>query len=417
MRDTLCPIDFDPLSPEQLENPYPLYARLRHEQPVYYSERFGFWVVSRYEDVLRVVKDHESFSSVNALTSAQPPAEVQAVLAEGYPEMPIITACDPPLHDAIRGLVTKTFTPRRVAEMEPRIQAIATKLIDGFAADGRADIVDRFAWPLPLIVIAELLGVPRDDLETIHRWTDSWLSMLQGDGTLDDQIGYARDFVALQRYMMDALEQRAGAADDDLIGALYRAWASGETGLSLPEVMGVPLDLIIAGHVTVTRAIGSGLLLLLELPQALRELRRDRSLVPGVVEEILRLESPAQGLFRLAMRDVEVGGVTIPAGAKVMVHYGSANRDEAVFADPDRFDPGRPEAGRHLAFGKGIHFCLGAPLARLELTIALPMLLERLPNLRLAPGRPFERAEVFFARGLAHLWLEWDTSHDQGGKR
>jgi cytochrome P450 len=407
---TSTDVRFDPLSPDQLEDPYPLYARLRHEYPVFYAENYGFWVVTRYDDVVTASKSHRAFSSINALTSVEPPPEVRAALAEGYPEMPIITACDPPLHDKIRGLVNKTFTPKRVAEMEPRIRAICGELIDGFADEGHADLIERFAWPMPLIGIADLVGVPRADLEFIHVWTDDWLRMLQGAGSLEDQVGYARNFVKLQQYFMDALEERDRSPRDDLMTALYEVWRGGETGLSLPEVMGVPLDLIIAGHVTVTRAIGSALVLLLQNTDALAALREDPSLVPNAVEEILRAESPAQGLFRLALEDVELGGVTIPEGAKVMLHYGSANRDEAYFADPDRFDVHRAGADRHLAFGKGIHFCLGAPLARLEMKVALPMLLERLPNLRFAGERPFDRAEVFFARGLSRLELEWDSA-------
>lgn len=401
---------FDPLSPEQLADPYPLYARLRHEHPVFYAERFDFWIVSRYEDVLAVTKDHASFSSVNALTSIEPPPEVQAALAEGYPEMPIITACDPPLHDLIRGFVNKTFTPRRTEGMEPVIRAVATELLDGFAGDGRADVVDRFAWPLPLIVIGDMVGVPREDLDFIHVWTDEWLKMLQSYGTLEEQVGYARDFVKLQQYFIDALEDRDRNPRDDLMTALYETWRDEDTGLTLPVVMGVPLDLIVAGHVTVTRAIGSALVLLLEHPEVLAALKADPSLVPNAVEEILRMESPAQGLFRLTTRDVEIAGTTIPKGSKVMVHYGAANRDEEQFPDAERFDVHRAEASKHVAFGKGIHVCLGAPLARLELQIALPMLLERLPNMRFAGDDAYDRAEIFFARGLSRLELEWDVA-------
>jgi cytochrome P450 len=406
-------IEFDPLSPEQLADPYPVYARLRRERPAFYSEKFGFWVVTRYDDVVQVVKDHDAFSSVNALTSVEPTPAVRAALDKSYPEMPIITACDPPLHDRLRTLVNKTFTPRRVAEMEPCIRETAAALIDEFVDDGRADIVDRFAWPLPLIVVADLVGVPREDLDVIHRWTDEWLLMLQAHGTIEQQVGYARNFNRLQQYFMDALEERGREPRDDLMTALYQTWREGGTELSLPEVMGIPLDLIIAGHVTVTRAIGSGLLLLLERPDLVAALRAQPELFDGAAEEILRMESPAQGLFRLTTRGVEVGGVTIPEGAKVMVHYGAANRDEHVFHDPDQFDPAREDVRkRHLAFGTGIHVCLGAPLARLELQIAFPLLFERLPNLRLAPGKPFERAEVFFARGLSSLRLEWDPGTD-----
>jgi cytochrome P450 len=401
-------IAFDPLSPEQHRDPYPIYAEARNRAPVFFAEQFGFWVVTRYDDVLTVLRDPETFSSVGALTSStvDSPAEVRAVLAEGWPAMPIITDTDRPLHDRIRGLVTKAFTPRRVAELEPGIRSIANELIDGFAADGEADLVERFAWPLPLRVIGELLGLPEGDLAQLHHWATDWLVLMQPGHPLERQLELARSVVSMQRYFMDAVADRRARPGADLISALVAAADELDPPLADDAVMGVPFDLVIAGHVTVTRAIGSALLLLVDDP-ARADLLRRREEVPDLVEELLRMESPAQGLFRTVTRDVELNGVTIPRGAKVMVHFGSANRDEAVFAEPDRFDAHRNELAKHLAFGKGIHFCIGAPLARLELRIALPLLVERLPHLRPVEGAPPVREQIFFARGLAQLRLAW----------
>jgi cytochrome P450 len=332
---------------------------------------------------------------------------VQAVLAEGFPEMPYIIEIDPPLHNRIRGLVTKAFTPRRIAELEPRVEAIASELVDALAASGgRADIVSQLAWPLPLRVLGELFGVPRDDLEQLHHWGADWL-LLQQEQPLERRIEHARGVVALQRYMVAAVESRFERPTDDLLGALVAARDQIDPPPSVVEIAGLPLDLIVAGHVTVTRAIGSTLHRLFAYPP-LRDHLLDPELAPKAIEEILRLESPAQGLFRLTTREVEVGGVTLPAGARVMAHFASANRDACVFADPDAYEPERDDIGRHVAFGKGIHFCIGAPLARLELRIVLPMLLRRLPGLRAAP-EPAEREEVFFARGFRSLPVEWDT--------
>ena len=410
-------IDFDPLSPDQHRDPYPVYAAARERAPVFFAERFGFWVVTRHEDVLAVLRDPETFSSQGALVSstADLPAEVQAVLAEGWPDMPVITDTDRPLHDRIRGLVNKAFTPRRVAEMEPRVRALADELIDGFAADGDGDLVERFAWPLPLRVIGDLLGLPREDLEELHRRGTDWLVLQQPGHSLERQLELARSMVTMQRYFMDAVEDRRRRPTDDLISALVAA--AGELDPPLPDdaVMGVPFDLVVAGHVTVTRAIGNAVLLLLDHAGGLAPLL-DRERVPALVEELLRLESPAQGLFRTVRREVGLGSATIPAGAKVMVHFGSANRDEGVFACPADLDGGRDGLSRHLAFGKGIHFCIGAPLARLELQIALPLLAERLPNLRLVDGDPPVREPIFFARGLARLPLAWDPPHRHGGQ-
>ena len=404
-------IDFDPLSPEQHRCPYPTYAAARDRAPVFHADRFGFWVVTRYDDVLAVLKDVETFSSNGALVSStdELPPEVSDVLAEGWPGMPIITDTDRPLHDRIRGLVTTAFTPRRVAELEPRIRELAAELIDGFAAEGEADVVERFAWPLPLRVIGELLGLPREDLPALHRFGTDWLSLQQAGHTVERQVELARSVVAMQRYFMDACEERRRSPGNDLISALVVAADELDDPLTAEAVMGLPFDLVVAGHVTVTRAIGSALLLLLDDPESAAALD-DADRVPALVEELLRLESPAQGLFRTVMREVELGGATIPAGAKVMVHFGSANRDEAIFEEAARLDLARQNLSKHVAFGKGIHFCIGAPLARLELRVALPLLFARLPGLHVASGAEPVREPIFFARGLTQLRLAWSTS-------
>ena len=401
-------IPFDPTTPEQRENPFDVLALARREQPVFHAPALDLWVVTRHEDVLAVLKDHRTFSSTGALksSSASLPREVLEVLAEGYPEMPYIIELDPPLHDRIRGLVTRAFAPRRILELEPRIESISSELIDELAPRGRAEIVEAFAWPLPLRVLGELFGFPRDDLEQIHRWGLDWL-LLQQERPLEEQLAHARGLVELQRYSVAAVEDRRERASDDLLGALVAANDGADEPLGTVEIAGLPLDLMVAGHVTVTRAIGSVLDRMFTEP-ALREHLLDPELAPKAIEEILRLESPAQGLFRVTTRQVELGGAVLPAGARVMAHFASANRDACVFAHPDSYRPERGDVGSHLAFGKGIHFCIGAPLGRLELRVALPMLLQRLPGLRRGP-RPPEREPVFFARGFTSLDVEWDA--------
>jgi len=401
---------FDPLDPLQRADPYPTYARLRSERPVYYASQYDLWVVTRYEDVQRVLTEDETFSSRVALHSTphRPAPEVLEILAEGWPDMPIIVESDPPVHTRIRRPISRAFTPRRIAEMEPRIRAIAEELLDAFVRDGEADIVDRFAWPLPLRAIGELVGVPEKDLPWLHARSRDWLATYQATAPLEEQLDQARGFVEFQRYFVDLVHERARSPQDDLTSALVQAVADDEEPIGLVELAGVPLDLVVAGHVTVTRAIGSALVLLLDLPGELDRLRVEPDRWPGTIEEILRLESPAQGLFRETTRDVELGGVLLPAGARLMVHFGSANRDDDVFADPDRYDPSR-ERNLHVAFGKGIHVCIGAPLARLELQIALPMLVDRLSGLRRADAEPLAFDPVFFARGLASLRVAWDA--------
>ncbi len=395
---------FDPLSPQQREDPFALLAMARREQPVFYAPGVDLWVVTRYHDVLAVLKDHETFSSSGALKSAPLPEAVAAVLADGYRDMPYIIEVDPPLHDRIRGLATKAFTPRRIASLEPAIRRIADELLSQLPREGEADVIGAFAWPLPLRVLGEFLGLPREDLAQLHEWGNDWLLMQQA-GPIEKRIAHAKGTVELQRYFLAAVQKRARVQTDDLIGALVAARAQLEPPLSDAEIAGLPLDLMVAGHVTVTRAIGNALNILFACPH-LREPLLDPARAPQIIEEILRLESPAQGLFRTATRDVDLGGITIPAGARVMVHFASANRDECVFAEAASFQPHRDDLVRHVAFGKGIHFCIGAPLARLELGIALPALLGRLPNLR-PSGRPHVREPVFFARGFAELHVAW----------
>jgi cytochrome P450 len=403
------PTRFDPLSPEQLENPFGILALARREQPVFYAAELDLWVVTRHEDVLAVLKDHAAFSSTGALKSAAAPLppEVIEVLREGELEMPYIIEVDPPLHDRIRGLVTKAFTPRRIGALEPAIVEIVDSLLAPFPAAGEVDIIEAFAWPLPLRVLGRLMGLPESDLAQLHRWGSDWL-LVQQDGPLARRIEHAQGTVALQRYFLDAVRAREASPSDDLIGALVAARTQIDPPLSDVEIAGLPLDLMVAGHVTVTRAIGSTLDLIFRHPQVGEHLL-DPKLRPAAIEEVLRLESPAQGLFRLTTREVELGGATIPAGARVMAHFASANRDECVFASPDLYEPRREGQSRHLAFGKGIHFCIGAPLARLELGVALPALLERLPELRRSIKVP-EREPVFFARGFARLDVAWGAA-------
>jgi cytochrome P450 len=381
---------------------------MRAEQPVFYSAEHDLWIVTRYATVLEVLRNHQLFSSANAIQATIKPMapEVAAVMQDGWPLRPTMTESDEPVHRRLRRLVSQVFTPRRVADLEPRVRAFTDELIDSFVADGRIDVIERFGWPLPLIAIADILGAPREDIPLLHRWCYNWLLMLQATDPVDQLVEYARDVVALQRYVMAALEERSARPTDDLLSGLVAA-RENDDGLSMLEAMRVAMNLIIAGHVTVTRAIGNGLVSLFEHPDQLALVRSDPSLVDPMVEEILRYESPAQGLFRTVTRETELEGVRLPAGARLMVHFGSANRDD-VFENAETFDVTR-DSGGHLAFGKGIHFCIGAPLARLELRIALPRLLERLPNLRLAGPDATTRDIIFFARGFTRVEVVWDN--------
>ena len=403
-------IDFNPEEPAQRECPFDLYQRARHEMPIFYSEQFDLWVVTRYDDIVRVLKDPAHFSSAQSLAvSTNIPPEVQAVLDTGFPATPTMVTADPPVHTRFRELVGKAFTSRRVAQMEPRMRTLAHQLIDGFYRDGHADVVRRFAYPLPMEIIAETLGVPAADIDTFKQWSDD-MSARFGPLPLDREIECAKSEVAFQHYFAARLDERRSHPQSDLLTDLLNARAKGETPLDTPEMLSILKQLLIGGNETSTNLIGSMLLLLMQNPTQLEAVLCDRTLVPNAVEEALRLDSPVQGLFRTATDEIEVGGLRIPKGAHLEVLYASGNRDEGHFANPDRFDLRRSESSNHMAFGFGIHFCIGAPLARYEGRIALEAILDRLPNLHLAPGQTIEHHPHFFLRGLKRLELEWDVS-------
>ncbi len=404
-----CPLRFDPLSPDQLADPYPTYASLRERSPVHYEPEHDLWIVSRHEDVVAVSLNTADFSSVGSVqsTTTPYPDEVQEVLAGGIGEMIWMTASDDPDHRRVRGLINRVFTPKRVRDLEPQIERYVHALIDEFAGDGRADIIERFAWPLPLWGLVEILGIPRSDLERLHKWSYEWLRLMQVTDPLDQLVAYAHSFVELQHYVLDALHRRQAEPTDDLMTGLLEARLTVDPPLSVTQLAWVPMNLIVAGHVTVTRAIGSGLVSLIDRPEQMEKVRKaSDGVMANAVEEILRYESPAQGLFRTALRDVEIAGTVIPEGAKVMVHYGSANRDPALFDGPAEFRIDRPDVRHHVAFGKGAHFCVGAPLARAELKHSFRGLLDRLPGLRRAGEGT--RDTIFFARGWSSLPLAWD---------
>jgi cytochrome P450/nitrite reductase/ring-hydroxylating ferredoxin subunit len=414
--DGTCPfsgashgIDFDPMAPDQRECPFPLYAHARNEMPIFYSERFDLWVVTRYDDIAAILKDPARFSSAQSLavdTGVDP--QVQAVLDTGYPATPTMVTADPPVHTRFRQLVSKAFTSRQVEVMEPRMREIAHQLVDRFYRDGRTDIVRNYAYPFPMEVIAEILGVPAAEMDGFKKWSDD-MSARFGPLPLERQVECARSEVEFQHYFAAALEDRRRQPHDDLLTELLNARVKGEAPLTMPEMLSVLKQLLIGGNETSTNLIGSMMLLLMNHPNQLDAVLRDCRLEQNAVEEALRLDAPVQGLFRSATEDVEIGGVKIPRGAHLELLYASGNRDEARFADADRFDVTRRDSSNHMAFGFGIHFCIGAPLARYEGRVALNVLLDRLPNLRLAPGQVLEHHPHFFLRGLKHLELEWDV--------
>ena len=399
------------VSPEVLECPYPYYERVREEAPVHQTP-LGFWAVSRYEDVLSVVRNPEMFSSLAQSNSfvTPPPPEVIEIAKQGYPRVNTLLSNDPPSHTQFRNLVNKAFLPKRVAQLEDSIRKIANDLIDAFINDGKVDLVEQFAVGVPLTVISDALGVDRADMPKFKKWSDDSVAPLSGMLTPERQIECAHSRIEFQKYMVDRVREREENLRDDLLSDLVQArFDSGERageGMTMPEMLDVIAQLLVAGNETTTKLIAAATLMLVENPEQMAKVRADHSLIPNLVEEALRMEAPVQMLPRFTKDDVEVGGVVIPKGSVVMAMYGCANRDGGKYPNPDMFDIERDNARTQLAFGQGPHFCVGAALARSEARIAFELLLSRLNNIALANvDTPTHRELSMTLRGLTNLHL------------
>jgi cytochrome P450 PksS len=397
-------------------DPWPFYARLRAEAPVHRVDlptRETVWLVSRYDDVVTVLKDPRLIKSrSSALTPEQEASQVWTrKLFKAKCLRPLqlsMLHADPPDHTRLRALVSQAFTPRLVEQMRGRVQRLTDELLDAAAGRGRVDLIGDYALPLPTTVIAEMLGVPAADRHRFHRWSQALL--VSSTWGLLKAIPNA---LALLRYLRKIIRERRAEPRDDLVSALAMAEEAGDS-LSEGELVAMVALLLIAGHETTVNLIGNGTLALLEHPDQLDRLRAEPALIKPAVEELLRYGSPVEvATERYAREDVTLAGVTIRRGEMVGAVLASANRDERQFPDPDKLDITR-EPNRHLAFGLGAHFCLGAALARLEGQVALGTLLRRAPGLRLAvPAAALRWRPGLVLRGLEALPV---TLGDRAGK-
>jgi cytochrome P450 len=372
--------DFDE---EHRNDPYPLYAEVREDGPVRHvrlADGRRAWLVTRYEEALQVLNDTRLSKDFRRVLEANPELVPPGQVPGFFAGRSMLNA-DPPDHTRLRTLVSRAFTTRRVEGLRGRIQEITDSLLDGMASrDGVVDLVAAFAFPLPITVIGELLGVPGEDWVRLR----GWFTTLLGSGPLvAESPGAMAAAGELFGYLVGLLAAKREAPRDDLLSGLIEA-CDGEQRLDEQELLATTFLLVVAGHETTVNLIANGTVALLRNPDQLAALRADLSLVPAAVEELLRYDGPVQhATFRFTTEPIEVGGVTIPAHQRVLVLIASANRDTARFTEPDRLDVRRTD-NRHLAFGHGIHFCLGAPLARLEGQIAFTSLLRRFPELQLA---------------------------------
>jgi len=390
---TAAEVTFNPFDPAVMADPYPYYHRMRKLDPVHWNHVIRTWFLTHHADVVELLRD-DRFSADRTLSERfRPPPPHRRRPGKS------MLVVDPPDHTRLRNLVNKAFTPRMVERLRPRIEGITTEILDRAGGADRFDLVTEFAYPLPVIVIAEMLGVPAKDRTAFQQWSAILVRGLDPMVGEDEQeaVFDARD--ALLDYLRGVLAERRREPQEDMLTSLIAAEESGDM-FSEGELLAMCNLLLVAGHETTVNLIGNGVLALFENPDQLDRLRRDPDLIRTGADELLRYTSPVQWTGRVATAEIEMGGRTIQPLQSVTGILAAANRDPDVFSDPDRLDLGR-HPNPHLAFGRGIHFCLGAPLAVLEAQVAMPMLLERFPRLRLV-GEP-ELRPTWVLRGLRRL--------------
>jgi cytochrome P450 len=413
--------------PDVIENPYPFYEALHAGCPVQHDPGIG-WLVSRYEDVRAMALNTREFSSSVAGpdgprhmgVSPEPLSpEVEALLEQYHQMDNALFTADPPAHTRHRALVNKALNPRRVRQLEGAMRTIANDLVDRFIDDGRCELHTQFGIGLPLTVIADTLGVEREDMPAFKHWSDC---MLAGNiDVLDNQrrAEVARAVIEFQQYMIPRIEARREHPRDDLLSDLANAEISEDEGVDGPrrlttaELLPIVSQLLLAGNETTTNLIGNGLVLLIQRPDVMAELRADHGLIPAFVEEVLRYDGPIHCTFRRTSNLVEIAGQEIPPGDMVIPMWGAASQDPAVFENPREFDLHRRNVRKHLTFGVGPHFCAGAEMARVEARVAFEVLLGRLDHIRLAEGASLEHQPSFSARGYREIQIEFEPRRSQ----
>ena len=388
-------IAYNPVARRNTQDPYPAYAALRDKGQAHRSRLLNAWIFGRYRDVDAILRDWQRFS--NDASKAATPGKRAAIPDPGTPSL---LSLDPPDHRRLRSLVSKAFTPRAINALEPHIRSLMHELLDGIEDLSGFDLMEAVAKPLPVIVIAEMLGVPPEDRARFRGWSDRRARILEPTIGAEEREDAVRAADALDAYFAPIVEERRADPQDDILSGLAQAEEEGDR-LDECEMLTMLRLLLIAGNETTVNLIGNGMLALLRHPEQLQRLRDDPSLIPSAVEELLRYDSPVQIDLRRVVEDCDVNGFPVKRGDDIVLLIGGANRDPEQFEDPDGLDVGRSESS-HISFGRGIHACIGAPLARLEARIAIEMLLERFSSIRLSGPPPRFRGSIVL-RGLESL--------------
>lgn len=406
-----CPVEpgFDPLSPEFVADPFAVMGSLRlDERPVFYAPTIDYYVVTRYRDVESIFSDHENYSAAAAqlpLVELDPRAR-QILLDGGHRPQPSMVSLDPPAHARLRRPTARAFSARRTAEMEPGIRLKLEKLLDEIDSAAPFDLVSALTFPLPATVVFSFMGVPEEDYAQLKTWCGYRTKLAWGRPAPDEQIEHARNMTGYRRYLRELVEAKDGCRGDDFTSALLAIHDEDPERLTHDEIASILFSLSFAGHETANYLIGNTLRRLLEEPERWDAVVAEPALIPGAVEETLRYDPSVPAWRRTAKRQVTIAGVEIPAGAKLFLWLAAAGRDPSVFPNPDVFDLHRENAKRHLAFGKGIHFCIGSALGQLEARLALEALIDRFPRLRLIPNQALAFHPNISFRGPRALWAE-----------
>ncbi len=401
------------MDPEVQQCPYGLYQTLRHYAPLHRMPSTGFHLVTSYtlaREIIRAPDQYLSGVSPMALPDDGIPQEIIDIYEEkGWLPLASCSTSDPPQHSRVRGFLEKLFTAQKVRAATPAIDAIAESLLDKLEGRSEVEFIQDFAHPLPMIVIADLLGVPRADISQFKIWSDAIVEPFSMMATRERRIECAKLVVEMQAYFADMVAERRKNPRDDLISEAIAYRDQDGEAFTMQELMTIiTIDLLASGNETTTAAIGSGLKLLIEDPDSLNNVLAEPTLIPILAEEILRLESPAQGMFRRCAHSGNLAGVMLKEGELLNIRFGAANRDEAQFSEPDRIDLQRKKAGSHLAFGMGRHVCVGAALARQEIISAFQALTRRYDRFWLLPDRPEPVYQPsLFGRNLLSLHIGW----------
>jgi cytochrome P450 len=391
------------MDPEVMQNPFPLYQWALANSPVMEIPGTGMKIVMSYdmcsEATGRVEEFSNDFTGAIAGAMAEDP-EVKAIIEKGWPQINTLLTADPPVHTRFRKLVNLAFSMPRVNALEDGIRAKVNRLIDGFIDKGECEVVSEFSVSLPVQVICEQLGFELSEQANVKRWSDAFADRLGHMISKERELECAHEVVEFQHAVKAKIDARRATPTDDLLSDIVNARIDGERPLDDAEILSVAQQLMVAGNETTTHSLAGGIVHLAQNPDAQAKVRANPAIIPNMIEEVLRLDTPTAGMWRVVKKDCSLGGHDFKAGEMIMLRYAAANRDPAKYADPDRFDPERQNARTHLAFGKGILMCVGNMLSRKEMTVAFQQLLARLDDIRIADGAELKVSPNLLLRGL-----------------